>query len=660
MPEPITFDSMTYAVNDKGIAVVTIDVKGQRMNVLTPELHRDVGKVAEQLAEDDDAVGAIFCSGKPSFVAGGDLKRLVNLYDMDCMVAETYERVSVFSRSLRKLETCGKPVAVIINGAALGGGLELALACHYRVVADDKNIPLGLPETTVGLMPGAGGTQRLPRLIGIEQATSLILSGRHISPDEALELGIVNKVTAAEQMFAEAERWLLQEGNPVQPWDRKGFRIPGGAGLGNMNIARYFQKMTTEVAAKTKYNYPAPITALKSIYKGTSVHSIDAALQIESRYFVTLSRDAVPRNMIRTLFLHRRLLDSLHDRPQGIDKTSVSSIALAGGGDETALLASLCDKAGINVVLCKDGEAADLATVDMLVVLSQGNPAVPAKLVAAIPATAIIAIAAEVPSIDDIEAVEPGRVIGWYLSFASGQQQIVEIVTGSHTSEKTLAQTMDFTKQLRKTPTVQKDSPLRFSRHCMSAYMAEGIRMLAAGINPALIENMAINAGMKTGPLALADSTGLDKLVPLLNDKASDELVSNMLKQGKGFYQYEADGGKHLWQGLTDLLPTGTAQPEAETVKQRLLCIQALAACHYWETGSIAPIDADLVSVLHWEFPSYTGGVLSFIDTMGVSAFVVLCEQLAEKYGELFAPSAQLRDYAAHSDRIYPKARKNT
>ena len=217
MPEPISFEPLSYQVSENGVAFITIDVKDRPVNVLTPELHQAIGTVAEHLAADGAAIGAVVHSGKSSFMAGGDLKRIVRYYDMQRSPADAYRQSRTYTESLRKLETCGKPVAVAINGAALGGGLELALACHHRVVVDSPRVLLGLPEVTLGLLPAGGGTQRLPRLIGLKAATDLILSGRRIDASEALELGIVDQIVSADDLLDAAENWVTGAENAQQP-----------------------------------------------------------------------------------------------------------------------------------------------------------------------------------------------------------------------------------------------------------------------------------------------------------------------------------------------------------------------------------------------------------------------------------------------------------
>jgi len=456
---------------ENGVVWIKIDVKDRPVNVLTPELHREIGEAADLLAADEQARGAVIHSGKPSFMAGGDLNRIVRYYDMQRTPREAYDQSRTFTESLRKLETCGKPVAVAINGTALGGGLELALACHYRVVANDQGIQLGLPEVTLGLLPGGGGTQRLPRLIGLKQAATMILDGKRIGPDEALKMGIVHQVAAVSDLNEVAERWILQGPDPHQPWDRKGFRLPGGAGLNDMNVGRLFQQLTARVSADYRHNYPAPIAALRCLFNGTTVLSMDAALKIETREFSALTRDPVARNMIRTLFINK-------------GKTSRADI--------------LAD-----------------------------------------------------------------------------------------------------------------DSAKQLQQCCEEAYIRQGLAMAREGIRAALIENAAFAAGLPKGPLAMA------------NEGAGD------------------------FSGNRKVV-------DAEPVKQRLLCSQALAAAECWEKGLIDPVRADLASILGWGFPSYTGGVLSYIDTMGLTEFISLCDRLSKDGGAELNPSAWLREKAREGNRIYP------
>jgi len=460
------FETIQYRVADTGVAFISIDVPGLDVNVLTPELHRELGEVATHLASDESARGAVLHSGKQAFMAGGDLKRIVGYYDMHRTAADAYEQSRTFSRSLRQLETCGKPVAVAINGMALGGGLEMALACHYRVTVDDDDILLGLPEVSLGLIPGAGGTQRLPRLIGLKEATSLILDGTTMSPARALELGIVDELAAPDELLGTAERWVIEHGRSDQPWDRRGFRIPGGSKLNDMNVGRLFQIQTAKVGAKYRHNYPAPIAALRVLFNGTTVNSIDQGLRIETREFSALTRDPVARNIIRTLFINKR------------------------------------------------------------------------------------------------------------------------------------------ERKFRKA-----DADSALLELCEQAYADEAQRMLDQGVPGAVVRNAAWAAGMKDGP------TNLEAAEPTLSPER--------------------------------------ASYDFERLKQRLLAIQSLAAAELWAKDGLDPVIADLSTVLGGGFPSYTGGVMSYVSTIGLPEFIALCDNFADESGDHFRPSDGLRARADDKRSIY-------
>ena len=610
MPGSHIFENLSYSVADNGVAAITIDVRNERMNILTPELHREIGEAADMLAADEKAVGAVIQSAKSSFMAGGDLKRLAGLYDLDRTPEEAYEQSRTFSQSLRRLETCGKPVAAAINGTALGGGLELALACHYRVVINNPKILLGLPETTVGLIPGAGGTQRLPRLIGMKDAADLIISGKFVNPERALELGVVDKLVDSDDLFSEAQRWVLEVVNATQPWDQRGFKIPGGAGLTSPAISRLLQLLTMKIALRTKHNYPAPIAALRAIFKGSTMTSIDEALKVESREFSILTRGVVARNMIRTLILNRGLADKQTVRPAGIEKTVINSIVIAGTDEMVAELQAACERAGASVNVY--GREADCGGADLYAVGPGVTEEELNNLANAAGDTVVLAADAD-RSLTDYGnfGFQPGQLIGFHVPSPIKDAGAVEIVQDANSGNNSLAVAMDFAKMLRKTPTLQRQAPDLFSKHCQQAYITEGSRMLAAGIDPVLIENAARFAGMPYGPLENA-AAGADH--PALNPQ----------------------------------------QPHVNDVKQRLLGVQALAAAGFWEQGLIDIIDADLASVLCWGYPSYTGGVLSYIDSMGIEAFIRQCEQPGEHIGEPLEVSAWLRERGSSDNRVYP------
>lgn len=663
MSSPLpALQTMRYAVGESGVAIVTIDVPDRPVNVLTPALHREIGTVAELLAQDDRAAGAVIRSGKPAFLAGGDLKRIVGLYDQRRTAVEAFEQSRTFTASLRRLETCGKPVAVCINGTALGGGLELALACHYRVLVDDPRVRLGLPETTLGLLPGGGGTQRLPRLIGIEQAAALILSGRSIDADEALRLGIVHALAGADELLAAAERWILEQGQAVQPWDRRGYQVPGGAGLNSPALGRLFQRLTTQVSAETRHNYPAPIAALRCLFKGTSVSSMDLALTIETREFSALTRDPVARNMIRTEFLfkgeaERAARERVGEPRPGLLRATVNGAAEPAQPWREAL-------AGAGIEVAQDGARAGGSAELALVASSDGLA--PACADARAGEATLVVVTAEL-TLEAVAAAagDAARVIGLYAAAPLAEARALEVVLRPDAGETALVRVLELARRLRKTPVRQYDAGRPFGECCLLAFIGEGLQLLASGVAPALIENAAWRAGLPAGPLALADRWSLDALMRRLDAgrHGASPILQAMRDAGRGghgagagFYDYDAADPPALWPGLAGIVAPAAAQPPAGEVSDRLLCVQSLAAARCWEAGLIQPADADLASVLGWGFPAFTGGVLSYVDTLGLPGFVARCDALADRWGEHLRPPPWLRTRAREGERIHPPA----
>ncbi|HAG76396.1 MAG TPA: 3-hydroxyacyl-CoA dehydrogenase, partial [Thauera sp.] len=349
------------SVDADGIATLRFDRTDSNMNTMDMKFMDEIAAAIERLATDDSIKGAIFTSGKPVFAAGADLKVMEANLDKvdDTPVAERLKMNASLSKLLRRMETCGKPVACAINGTALGGGTEIALACHYRVVSDARGIQLGLPEVQVGLLPGGGGTQRVSRLVGIQAAMPVVMEGQALSAEKALKMGLVHKVVPADQLLAEAKRWLVEEGDPVQPWDKKGFRIPGGAGPSSPAVAQMLVVSNAMLQAKTFHNLPAPKAILSCLYEGPQL-PMDKALDVEAKYFTLLQLDPVSRNMIRTLFINKGKADKLMHRPEGVPKTTFRKIGVVGAGLMGAGIAYHCAKLGIETVLIdRDQAAAD-------------------------------------------------------------------------------------------------------------------------------------------------------------------------------------------------------------------------------------------------------------------------------------------------------------
>ena len=710
--------TIDYAVDQDGIALLTIDVKERSMNVLTPELQADLASAIETIVSDDAVKGAVITSGKSSFVAGADLMALVNAYEDGRSAADKYADARGFQQILRRLETCGKPVAAAINGTALGGGLEICLACHYRVAADAPKARLGLPEVQVGLLPGGGGTQRLPRLIGQQPALQLMTQGTHLSPAKALEQGLVHAVVAPEDCVPAARRWILESGDPVQPWDRKGFKVPGGAGLMHPGSIQTLMVGAALVARETNHNYPAPIAIMSCVYEGT-VLPIDAGLDIESKYFVSLLMDPVARNMTRTLFINKGAADKLVRRPQGIDKTRVTKLGMLGAGMMGAGIAYVSAYAGMQVVLLdRDRDAAekgkdysrellqkrisrgrmtaeqaedileriqttadyaDLEGCELVIEAvfeDMGIKAdVTARTEAVIPADAIFASNTSTLPITGLAQASqrPEQFIGIHFFSPVDKMPLVEVILGEQTGERATAVALDYIQQIRKTPIVVNDSRGFYTSRVFGTYTNEGMTLLAEGVNPALIENVAKQAGMAVGPLAVMDEVTLelgyhvgkataealgDAYVPTtaapVIEKFVEELDRRGKRFGKGFYDYPEGGKKHLWPGLADVYPHADPQPDPQEVRKRLLYIQALDTVRCLDEGVLTdPADGDIGSILGWGFPPYTGGTLSLIETVGLQQFVDECDRMAAAYGPRFAVPESLRERAASGRGFY-------
>ncbi|WHV79539.1 3-hydroxyacyl-CoA dehydrogenase NAD-binding domain-containing protein [Pseudomonas aeruginosa] len=712
--------TLKFDLDKDGIALLTIDVPQRPMNVITPELTRELAAAVERIQSEPGIKGAIITSGKPgSFVAGADLKDLVTIYDTGITAAEAAEHARVLSQIFRRLETCGKPFAAAINGLALGGGLELCLACHFRVLSDDPKSVVGLPEVKVGLLPGAGGTQRLPRLIGIPAALPLLLEGRQVKPAEALKLGIVHTLAPASELVETARQWLLGGGSAEQPWDSKSYRIPGGAGPLAPHAGQTFLAGNALTSSTTNGNYPAPSAILSCVYEGTQV-AIDVALRIETKYFGKLLADPVARNLTRTLFINKGAADKLAARPKDVAKSKVIKLGVLGAGMMGAGIAHVSSVAGIEVVLLdatqeqadkgKAGIAALLAKdlargkttqekMDALLIritptadyaeLSGCDLIVEAvfekrelkadvtqKAEAIISASTIFGSNTSTLPITGLAhaSVRPEQFIGIHFFSPVEKMPLVEIIVGERTTKETVARTLDYIGQLGKTPIVVHDFPGFYTSRVFGCFGQEGLRMLLDGVAPALIENGAKQAGFPVGPLAVSDEITLtlqqdiyrqqdadgipERYRNTVGREATDIMVNEVKRSGRrfggGFYDYPENAPKKIWPGLNKVFPLAAQQPDVAEVKKRFLVIMALETARCFEDGVItSPVDADIGSILGIGYPAWTGGALSYIDTVGIDAFVADCQRMAAAYGPRFEPSAWLLERARKGKRFY-------
>ena len=711
----------TLAVDADGIALIMMDSPGRSMNVLGPEVEAELAGIVDRIVGDAAIRGAIITSGKPSFLAGYDLTEFLRSFGPQLTPVEVYENFTGLGQLLRRIETCGKPFVAAINGLALGGGFEVCLACHYRVIADDPKAFVGLPEVKVGLLPGGGGTQRMPRLIGVAQSLPYLLEGGNIAAAEAKKLGLVHEVVPAAELLNAAKRWLMGSPVAVQPWDQKGYRVPGGVAFGSVGATQTFMGATALVAKKTLHNYPAPAAILSCVFEGTLL-PIDKGLQVESKYFAQLVTGPVARNLIRTMFVNKGLADKLSVRPLEVPKSQVKKLGVLGAGMMGAGVAYVSAMAGMEVILidstveqaekgkaysakllAKDVEKGRKSQDQVDAILARIKPTVDyrqlegadlvieavfekreikadvtAKTEAVIPKTAIFASNTSTLPITGLAKASkrPKSFIGIHFFSPVEKMPLVEIIVGKQTSDEAIGRALDYVGQLKKTPIVVNDSRGFYTSRCFGTYTTEGAKMLAEGIDPQLIESAGKLAGMPVGPLAVSDEVSLELAYKVMSQSREDlgakykepvswpvvrhfveDLKRLGRKSGAGYYDYPEGGKKVLWAGLAQEYPRLAQQPSVEELKTRLLYIQALETARCYEEGVLRSVhEADLGSILGWGFPAYTGGTLSFIDTIGTTKFVAECKRLAKLYGERFKPTKGLLAMAQTGASYYEGA----
>jgi 3-hydroxyacyl-CoA dehydrogenase/enoyl-CoA hydratase/3-hydroxybutyryl-CoA epimerase len=725
----MSMSPVTLTVDGDGIAMVTIDQPGASMNVIDEGLLDALESAIEQVNSDPSITGAVLASGKADFVAGADLRMIQREMGGSADTAAMLEKASRLSRLLRRIETgdrspkaladgsaFAKPWVAAITGQCLGGGLELALACHFRVCAPSAS--LGLPEVLVGLLPGGGGTQRLPRLMGIMTALQILTTGQPLDAVKARSSGIITEI--AEDPVEAAKALALANPQTAAPWDAKGFRIPGGAGPLNPAAMQVFLGANAMGIAQSRGNYPAIPAILSAVYEGTNL-PFDRALAVENKYFVKLLRDPTAANMIRTLFVNKQAAEKGAFRPTTIAPLDFERIAVLGAGLMGGGIAFEASRAGMEVVLLDSTieaaergkhysekllhkrlargrttqsevdaflarikpttDYADLAGVDMIIEAVFEDPAVKADVTARAlavvgPDTVFGSNTSTLP-ITELQAnwSKPENFIGIHFFSPVEKMPLVEIIRGRKTADKAVAMALDFAKAIRKVPIVVNDGRGFYTSRCVIAYCDEGMRMLGEGINPALIENCGRNAGYPMGPLQLADSTAIDLGLKIIRatkaamgeaydaGPAHDVAVTMVegndrlgVKNAKGFYEYAEGGSKpvRLWPELPNHFPLSPNQPEACEVLDRLLFRQLIECLNCMEEGVLTtPIDGDLGAVFGWGHGPFSGGPFSQIDTIGARAFVDRAAVLARRYGDRFTPPGLIRSMADAGKSFY-------
>jgi 3-hydroxyacyl-CoA dehydrogenase/enoyl-CoA hydratase/3-hydroxybutyryl-CoA epimerase len=642
----MTYKNFTLDIDADGVALVTWDMPGKSMNVFTLEVMDEIEAILAAVVADASVKGVVFASGKSAFSGGADLTMIEGMFSMleEAKAADPaaasqklFEAAGRMSGLWRKIETCGKPWVAAINGTCMGGATELAMSCHARVASNAKSVKIALPEVKVGIFPGAGGTQRLPRLINTQDALQIMTKGSDLTASRAKALGLVNEVVDPDKLI-EAAKTLIRNGvDPVAPWDKKGFKAPGGTIWSAPGI-QLFSAANALLRRETHMNYPGVEAIVKCVYEGLQL-PFDLALKVELRYFTQILNNVSARSMVRSLFVSMQELGKGARRPVGVAPTKFSKIGVVGAGFMGASIAYVTARAGIPVVLIdRDQAAADkgkahseelikgaiskgkstkeegekllslitatsdysqISDADLVIeaVFEDRNvkKAVIEQVEAVLPESSIFASNTSTLPITGLaeNSKRPDQFIGVHFFSPVEKMMLVEVILGEKTGDKALAAALDYVAAIRKTPIVVNDTRGFYVNRCVFRYINEAYDMLIEGVPAVMIENIAKAAGMPVGPLSLNDEVAVDLSQKIMRasiadlgeasvkpehmtliDKMVEDLDRRGRKNGRGFYDYPAKPAKKsLWPGLKDFYP----QKKAEEVDVKTIKDRLLA-----------------------------------------------------------------------------------
>ncbi|KRS10734.1 3-hydroxyacyl-CoA dehydrogenase [Roseovarius atlanticus] len=710
-----------------GVAIITWDTQGKSMNVMNMEGWPLLESLVDDALADDAVKGIVITSGKEGTFAGGmDLNVIAKMKEMagDNPAQGLMDGLMNMHSILRKIERGGmddknkggKPIAAALPGTALGIGLEIPLACHRIFAADNPKAKIGLPEIMVGIFPGAGGTTRLVRKLGAMGASPLLLEGKLNDPKKAKSAGVVDEVVPAGELIAKAKEWVLSEPSFVKPWDEKGYKMPGGAPYHPAGFMT-FVGASAMVNGKTQGAFPAAKALLSAVYEGALV-PFDTALKIEARWFTNVLMNPSSAAMIRSLFINKEALEKGANRPDVPDQ-KVKKIGVMGAGMMGAGIALVSAMAGMEVVLIdQKQEAADkgkaytadymdkgikrgkateekkAATLDKITATTDYNalkgadliieavfedPGVKAgvtkEVLKVVGDDCIFATNTSTLPITELAKASdnPEQFIGIHFFSPVEKMMLVEIIKGAETGPRAVAKALDYVRQIRKTPIVVNDARFFYCNRCIIPYINEGIRMVAEGVTPALIDNAARQLGFPVGPLQLVDETSIDLGAKIARatkaamgddypDGAVDEVIFWMEKEGRlgrksnaGFFDYDDKGKRQgYWQGLEQKYPHAEDQPDLIEVQHRLMFAQVLEAVRALEEGVLEDIrEGDVGAILAWGFAPWSGGPFSWLDIIGTPYAAERCDELTEKFGERFTTPDLLREMAGKNQSFY-------
>ncbi|MDM1281555.1 3-hydroxyacyl-CoA dehydrogenase NAD-binding domain-containing protein [Acinetobacter indicus] len=544
--------AIQFEKNADNIVILTLDSPNQSANTMNADFRAALAETVEKLKADEQIAGIIFRSAKKTFFAGGDLDELIQAQPEQA--SDFFQMVEGMKAQLRYIETRGIPVVAALNGTALGGGWELALGCHHRIALNDPKTRFGLPEVTLGLLPGGGGIVRMVRLLGLQTAFPFLIEGKQFGVEKALSLGLIHDTAdSADEMLQKAINWIQAHPKSQQPFDVKGYKIPGGDPK-HPAVAQMLAIAPAILRDKTKGCYPAPEAIMSAAVEGAQV-DVDTALTIESRYFTYLATGQVSKNMIGTFWHGLNAIKSGASRPQNIPQWQAKKVGILGAGMMGAGIAYAAAIKGIAVILkdvaienAEKGKAysqklldkkvaqgrmtaekrdqilaritptastADLAGCDLIIEAVFENQQLKAQVTQEaegyLTADGVMASNTSTLPISGLAqaAKDQSRFIGLHFFSPVDKMQLVEIIKGQNTNRETVAKAYDFVQQIGKTPIVVNDSRGFFTSRVFGTFVQEGLRMLAEGIHPAKIEMAALKAGMPVGPLAIQDEVSL-------------------------------------------------------------------------------------------------------------------------------------------------------
>ena len=661
------------------VATVTFDAPGAPVNTMTEEWQVAFTAAVERLAKEKASTkGVILASAKKTFFAGAELKDVLQYGPNDG--PQVFRWIQAAKKQMRALETLGIPVVAVLEGTALGGGWEIALSAHCRIVLDDPSIQLGLPEVTLGLLPGAGGVTKTVRMLGLQAAFPYLVEGRTMRPQEAAKLGLIQGLAANKaDLFRMAREWIAANPSPKQPWDDENYRMPGG-GPSNPKISQMLAMAPAMLTEKTRGLYPAPEAILSAMVEGAYV-DFDTALRIESRYLAKLAVGGVAKNLI-SLFFNRTAIRSGASRPKDIPKWKATKVGILGAGMmgggiayANAVRGVACVLKDVSIEAAEKGRSytekvlsrrkkpaekelalikpsadyKDLQGCDLIIEAVFEKRELKAQVTKeAEPLLAAGGIFASNTSTLPITGLaqasaNPEKFIGLHFFSPVDRMELVEIIKGAKTSPETLARAYDYVLQIGKTPIVVNDSRGFYTSRTFGTFVQEGCAMLAEGIPAAAIENAARQAGMPVGPLEVIDQTSMSLSMHVMEQTIADlkaegkplppehpgqKVIVKMVKElnrpgraaGGGFYEYPKDGRKFLWPELGRIFNGKNVKWDIEELKDRILYRQAIETARCLEEGVLTTVhDGNIGSIFGIGFPAWTGGALQFINYVGTS-----------------------------------------